>query len=283
MNLREALCAFLDHRREVLLVRRTGLPAGELSPGASKSLQGYIIAYLNIDEVIRIIRFEDHPEAGTDRPASSLAMSRSKRSSTCACVPCTSWKKSSIRKELDAGLEAEQTDLDPIARRRRIGSGNASPMKSTGCARQFGPETVLGRRRTELGDAPGAEIIDFDALVEKEPLTVLCSEKGWIRTVGGHITDTSGAQATRKATASAFILHAMTTDKPCAVRHGWPLLHHTGRPAAARPRLWRADPPVHRSRQRQRYRLLDGARPGRANCWSPAATVAVSSCRSGMS
>ena len=207
MNLREALCAFLDHRREVL-VRRTGHRLGIIARRI-EILQGFIVAYLNLDEVIRIIRFEDSPKqelmgrfALNDVQVEAILNMRLRA--------LHKLEEISIREEL-AGLEDEQADLtrllDDEDRQWTCIAYEVDRLRET-----FGPETVLGRRRTELGDAPGAEIVDFEALVAKEPVTVLCSEKGWIRTVGGHVTDTSGHRY-KEGDRERFVLHGTTTDR----------------------------------------------------------------------
>ena len=207
LNLREALCAFLDHRREVL-VRRTGHRLGIIARRI-EILQGFIVAYLNLDEVIRIIRFEDSPKqeligrfALNDIQVEAILNMRLRA--------LHKLEEISIREEL-AGLEDEQADLtrllDDEDRQWTCIAYEVDRLRET-----FGPETVLGRRRTELGDAPGAEIVDFEALVAKEPVTVLCSEKGWIRTVGGHVTDTSGHRY-KEGDRERFVLHGTTTDR----------------------------------------------------------------------
>ena len=207
MNLREALCAFLDHRRKVL-VRRTGHRLGIIARRI-EILQGFIVAYLNLDEVIRIIRFEDSPKqelmgrfALNDVQVEAILNMRLRA--------LHKLEEISIREEL-AGLEDEQADLtrllDDDDRQWTCIAYEVDRLRET-----FGPETELGRRRTELGDAPGAEIVDFEALVAKEPVTVLCSEKGWIRTVGGHVTDTSGHRY-KEGDRERFVLHGTTTDR----------------------------------------------------------------------
>ena len=207
MNLREALCSFLDHRREVL-VRRTGHRLGIIARRI-EILQGFIVAYLNLDEVIRIIRFEDSPKqelmgrfALNDVQVEAILNMRLRA--------LHKLEEISIREEL-AGLEDEQADLtrllDDEDRQWTCIAYEVDRLRET-----FGPETVLGRRRTELGDAAGAEIVDFEALVAKEPVTVLCSEKGWIRTVGGHVTDTGGHRY-KEGDRERFVLHGTTADR----------------------------------------------------------------------
>ena len=207
MNLREALCAFLDHRREVL-VRRTGHRLGIIARRI-EILQGFIVAYLNLDEVIRIIRFEDSPKQELmDRFALNDVQVEAILNMRLRALH--KLEEISIREEL-AGLEDEQADLtrllDDEDRQWTCIAYEVDRLRET-----FGPETELGRRRTELGDAAGAEIVDFEALVAKEPVTVLCSEKGWIRTVGGHVTDTSGHRY-KEGDRERFVLHGTTTDR----------------------------------------------------------------------
>ena len=207
MNLREALCAYLDHRRAVF-VRRTGHRLGIVARRI-EILQGFAVAYLNLDEVICIVRFEDRPKQAliehfelSDVQVEAILNMRLRA--------LHKLEEIGIRKEL-AELEDEQADLtgllDDEDRQWKCIAFEVGRLRET-----FGPDTELGRRRTELGDAPGAEIVDFEALVAKEPVTVLCSEKGWIRTVGGHVTDTS-AHRYKEGDRERFVLHAMTTDR----------------------------------------------------------------------
>ncbi len=207
MNLREALCAFLDHR-QIVLTRRTEFRLEKVARRI-EILRGYIVAYLNIDEVIRIIRFEDHPKpelmSRFDLSDVQVEAILNMRLRTLHKL-----EEIEINKELGE-LEAEQEDLMQLlgddARQWKCIAYEVDQLRQ-----MFGPETELGRRRTELGSAPSAEIVDFDALVEKEAVTVLCSEKGWIRTVGGHVADTSSHKY-KEGDRERFNLHAMTTDK----------------------------------------------------------------------
>ncbi|MCY4395116.1 MAG: DNA topoisomerase IV subunit A [Rhodospirillaceae bacterium] len=207
MDLREALCAFLNHRREVL-GRRTGHRLGIIARRV-EVLQGFIVAYLNLDEVIRIVRFEDHPKQEL-MGRYDLNEVQVEAILNMRLRALHKLEEIGIREEL-AGLEDEQADLTGLlqdqARQWKCVAFEVDRLHE-----RFGPDTELGRRRTELGDAPGAEIVDFEALVAKEPVTVLCSEKGWIRTVGGHVTDTGGHRY-KEGDRERFVLHAMTTDR----------------------------------------------------------------------
>jgi topoisomerase-4 subunit A len=207
MSLPEVLRAFLDHRREVLL-RRTRHRLGEIERRL-EILGGYLIAYLNIDEVIRIIREEDDPKRVmmkrwdlTDLQAEAILNMRLRA--------LRKLEEIEIRKEFDT-LKKEQKELkrlvkDESLQWKEIGSQIAALKK------QFGPQTELGRRRTEIGEAPSAVVVPLDAFVEREPVTVICSAKGWIRTLKGHVTDTSDLKY-KEGDRPRFQIHAETTDK----------------------------------------------------------------------
>ncbi len=207
MSLREVLRAFLDHR-QVVLIRRTEHRLAKIDRRL-EILEGYIIAYVNLDEVIRIIREEDEPKAEmmarwglTDVQAEAILNMRLRA--------LRKLEEIEIRKELKA-LEAEKADLqgllaDEDRQWKRIAEQIGEIKK------RFGKDTELGRRRTGHEEAPDAEVIDFEAFVEREPVTVLCSEKGWIRAIKGHVTDTS-AQKYKEGDRERFVIHAQTTDK----------------------------------------------------------------------
>ncbi len=207
MGLRDVLRAFLDHR-QVVLVRRTEHRLGKIDRRL-EILQGYIIAYVNLDEVIRIIREEDEPKQEmmnrwglTDVQAEAILNMRLRA--------LRKLEEIEIRKELEA-LEEEKADLQDLladeGRQWKRISEQIGDIK-----KRFGKDTQLGARRTGHDEAPAAEVIDFEAFVEREPVTVLCSEKGWIRTIKGHVTDTSG-QKYKEGDRERFVIHAQTTDK----------------------------------------------------------------------
>ena len=207
MTLREVLQAFLDHRHEVL-VRRTNHRLGKIA-ARLEVLEGYITAYLNLDEVIRIIRQEDEPKqvmmarwSLTDVQAEAILNMRLRS--------LRKLEEVEIRKELDA-LTEEQGDLEGLLgderRRWSVIAGQIGETKA-----RFGPDTAQGRRRTAMGDAPAADIIPIESVIEREPVTVLCSDKGWIRAVGGHRDDTEEAKY-KEGDRGRFVLHAQTTDR----------------------------------------------------------------------
>ena len=207
MNLKETLQAFLDHRR-VVLQRRS---RHRLTAVARRMeiLHGQIIVYLNLDEVIRIIREGDDPKAEmmarwelTEVQAEAILNMRLRA--------LRRLEEIEIRKELDR-LSAEETKLTALlASERRQWRAIANEVKTTGA--EFGGDTPLGRRRTEIGAAPAPIEIPVAALIEREPVTVLCSAKGWIRTVKGHNVP-AAEQKYKEGDAPRFAVNAETTDR----------------------------------------------------------------------
>ena len=207
MNLREVLQAFLAHRIEVL-ERRTRHRLGKIDHRL-EVLGGYLIAYLNLDEVIRIIREEDEPKksliktfALTDVQAEAILNMRLRS--------LRKLEEFEIKTEHDA-LTAERTDLaDLLENEPRRWKAIAKQIAETKI--KFGKNTPLGQRRTLIGDAPSAIVIPLEAMVEREPVTVFCSEKGWIRMVKGHQTEVADIKY-KDGDRERFVLRVETTDK----------------------------------------------------------------------
>jgi topoisomerase-4 subunit A len=211
MNLREVLQAFLDHR-QVVLRRRTSHRLDKIAKRL-EVLEGYLVAYLNLDEVIRIIREEDHPKQVmidrfelTDGQAEAILNMRLRA--------LRKLEELEIRKEHGKLLE-ERGDLEDLlaseSRQWRVIGHEIRDIR-----KRFGPETELGRRRTELAAPPSAVVVPLEAVVEREPVTVLCSSKGWIRAVKGHLDDEAngnGKAKYKEGDRGRFAVHAMTTDK----------------------------------------------------------------------
>ena len=207
MNLREVLQAFLDHR-QVVLQRRTAFRLEKIARRL-EILEGFLIAYLNLDEVIRIIREEDEPKA--------VMMKRWKLTDTQAEAILNMRLRALRRLEEIAiktehkELKAEQADLRKLMKdEKRRWKVIGEEIKATREA--FGQKTELGRRRTEIGDAPSDVVIPLEAVVEREPITILCSAKGWIRALKGHPEDVSDAKY-KDGDRGRFALRAQTTDK----------------------------------------------------------------------
>jgi topoisomerase-4 subunit A len=207
MSLKEVLRAFLDHRRDVLQ-RRT---AHRLTKIAARLdvLAGLLIVYLNLDEVIRIIRNEDEPKSKliarfklNDVQAEAILNTRLRQ--------LRKLEEMEIRRE-DAALREEQKDLHGLLEdTRKQWRKIAGELKET--RQLFGPGTAWGKRRTELGEAAAvAAEIDIEAFIAREPVTVILSEKGWIRALKGH-GDLGNLQF-KEGDHAQHIVRCETTDK----------------------------------------------------------------------
>lgn len=207
MNLREALQAYLNHRHEVL-ERKSRYRQGKIEHRL-EVLDGYLIAYLNLDELIEIIRREDEPKPVmmkrfklTDVQAEAILNMRLRSLRKLEEMELRNEHKT-LSKEL---AELKKLLADESLRWQAI-AGEIQELK-----KQFGPKTALGKRRTAIGDAPVISEEAFEVLVEREPITVICSAKGWIRAIKGHVAD-DGSAAYKEGDKGRFWLHAETTDK----------------------------------------------------------------------
>ncbi len=208
LGLREVLRQWLDHR-QIVLIRRANFRLEKIDHRL-EVLGGYLVAYLNIDEVIRIIRFEDSPKAKlmetfelTDVQAEAILNMRLRA--------LRKLEEIEIRREFEE-LTAERAELrglvgDEALQWKRI-AGEIRNVRD-----EFGKSTALGARRSRFAEAPAASDIDIEqAMIEKEPVTVICSEKGWIRALRGHLEDVSKLSF-KTGDAARCILKAQTTDK----------------------------------------------------------------------
>jgi len=207
MDLREVLQSWLDHRRVVLL-RRSNQRLAKIADRL-EILEGYMIAFLNIDEVIRIIRFEDHPKSAlieafklTDRQAESILNMRLRALNKLQEIEIQGEhdKLSAERDELNALVSTDSLQWDAIAEQVR-------EVRDI-----YGPKTELGARRTTFDVAPDIDIDLSTAFITKEPITVVMSEKGWIRSMKGKMDDLSGLKF-KEGDKLAFAVPAETTDK----------------------------------------------------------------------
>jgi topoisomerase-4 subunit A len=188
IGLAEALREWLDHRRDVLLRRsRHRLAAIE---HRLEVLGGYLIAYLNIDKVIKIIREEDEPKP--------VLMKRFKLSDVQA-EAILNMRLRNLRKleeieikREDKSLREEKGEIEKLLGSEKLQWKTvAAEIKEV--RKTFGPATELGKRRTHFGEAPEHDVAAVEAaMIEREPVTVVVSEKGWIRALRGHVTDLSG-------------------------------------------------------------------------------------------
>jgi topoisomerase-4 subunit A len=188
LGLAEALREWLDHRREVLL-RRSRHRLAEIEHRL-EVLGGYLIAYLNLDKVIKIIRKEDEPKPVLIKTF-KLSEVQAEAILNMRLRNLRKLEEMEIRAE-DKALREERTKLKSLigspAQQWKTISSQIKELKNT-----FGPKTDLGRRRTTFGIAPAHdEAAIEEAMVVREPITVVVSEKGWIRALRGHVTDLTG-------------------------------------------------------------------------------------------
>jgi len=188
VGLAEALREWLDHRRDVLL-RRSRHRLAEIEHRL-EVLGGFLVAYLNLDKVIKIIRREDEPKPVlmkefklTDVQGDAILNMRLRN--------LRKLEEMEIRSE-DKALREELKSIKALtgspARQWKKIAGEIKELKV-----QFGPKTELGKRRTSFGEAPAHdEAAIEEAMVVREPITVVVSEKGWIRALRGHVSDFSG-------------------------------------------------------------------------------------------
>lgn len=206
MSLRDVLREWLDHRKDVL-IRRSNFRLAEIARRL-EILGGYLIAYLNLDEVIRIIRTEDEPKA--------VLMKRFKLTDTQA-EAILNMRLRALRKleEIEIRRENDALKKEEAGLKKLVKSEDAQWEHITGEIKEtkekYGKKTPLGKRRTDFAQAPEIDLDLEQAMIEKEPVTVVCSDKGWIRAMKGHLEDTSGLVYKEGDTAK-FVVKAETTD-----------------------------------------------------------------------
>ncbi|AMG75681.1 DNA topoisomerase IV subunit A [Sphingopyxis granuli] len=209
MGLHQLLTEWLQHQI-VVLVRRAKHRIGKIDDRL-ELVGGYLIAFLNLDRIIEIIRTEDEPKPVmmaefllTDRQAEAILNMRLR----------------SLRKLEEMELKREQADL--TAEREELVKLVESPARQRTRLKRdlaalravYGPDTALGARRTTLSEAAPARDIPLDAMIEKEPVTVILSKRGWIRAQRGHVAEGQwGDFKFKEGDELAFAAHAQTTDK----------------------------------------------------------------------
>ena len=206
MSIKEVLSAFLKHR-DIVLVRRSQYRLNKIAH-RMELLQGFLIAYLNLDRVIEIIRNEDEPKAVlmaefslTDVQAEAILNMRLRS--------LRKLEEAQIQKEYEA-LAIEKAELELLLndidlRKKKLAEEIKSIQKS------FGQKTELGKRRTIIADAPQEVEIAIEAMIEKEPITVVLSKKGWIRSIKGHL-DSLDDLKFKEGDALKATLKTYTTD-----------------------------------------------------------------------
>ena len=213
LGLKGVLRAWLDHR-QVVLVRRSNHRLAAIRRRL-EVLEGYLAVYLNLDEVIRIIREEDQPKPAliarftlTDVQAEAILNMRLRS--------LRRLEEMEIRKEHKA-LEREARDLSTLLKDEgRRWQRIAEELEATRVRFGAGP---LGARRTVLGEVPSVVEVNADHLIEREPITVILSQKGWIRAVRGHVAD-GGELKFKEGDALALLVPCQTTDRLCLVATG---------------------------------------------------------------
>jgi topoisomerase-4 subunit A len=209
MGLHQLLTEWLQHQI-VVLIRRSKHRIAKIDDRL-ELVAGYLIAFLNLDRIIEIIRTEDEPKAVmmaefmlTDRQAEAILNMRLR----------------SLRKLEEMELKREQEEL--TAERDELVKLVESPARQKTRLRKdlsalrgvYGPDTALGARRTTLAEAAPARDIPLDAMIEKEPVTVILSKRGWIRAQRGHVAPEGwGEFKFKEGDELAFAARAQTTDK----------------------------------------------------------------------
>jgi topoisomerase IV subunit A len=229
-SLKEVLRAFLDHRREVL--KRRSQHRLEKIDHRLEILEGFIITFLNLDRVIDIIRYDEEPKPAL--MAEDWGRKHVRATSEKDYVgPVKGGEGELSEVQAEAILNMRLRSLRRLEEMELIAERDALMLERAGLVdllesdrlqwkqigveledirARFGKGTVLGARRTQLAEAGEVEEVSFEAMIEREPITVICSQMGWIRALKGHV-DLSTEQKFKDGDAARFAFHAETTDK----------------------------------------------------------------------
>lgn len=229
-SLKEVLRAFLDHRRDVL-VRRTTFRVEKIDHRL-EVLEGLIIAFLNLDRVIDIIRYDDDPKlalmaenwqidhvrAISEADYVGPDTGREGELTEVQAEAILNMRLRSLRRleemelvrERDALMEERAGLSDLLASDSLQWARVAEQLKDT--KKQFGKDYAGGARRSQFTEAAEAEDVPIEAMIEREPITIVCSKMGWIRAMTGHI-DLNRELKYKDGDGPAFIFHAETTDR----------------------------------------------------------------------
>ncbi|MQY44444.1 DNA topoisomerase 4 subunit A [Epibacterium sp. SM1969] len=228
-SMKEVLRAFLDHRRDVL--QRRARHRMEKIDHRLEVLEGFIIAFLNLDRVIDIIRYDDDPKAALMRedwnidhpralteaeyvsPGKGVGELTEVQAEAILNMRLRSLRKLEeieLTRERDA-LRAERAELVEL-----LSSDDIQWTRITEQLREtkkkFGKDFDGGARRTRFAEAAEVEDVPLEAMIEREPITVVCSKMGWIRAMTGHI-DLSRELKFKDGDGPRFVFHAETTDR----------------------------------------------------------------------
>ncbi|NRB36274.1 MAG: DNA topoisomerase IV subunit A [Rhodobacteraceae bacterium] len=228
-SMKEVLRAFLDHRQDVLQ-RRSRHRLGKIDHRL-EVLEGFIIAFLNLDRVIDIIRYDDDPKAALMREEWGRSYARATSEADYVSPPAgegelnetqadaiLNMRLRSLRRLEELELKREQSELmkeraaledllaDPSLQWARISEQLRETRKT------FGKDYLGGARRTRFAEAEDIEEVPLEAMIDREPITVVCSQMGWIRAMNGHIALDRELKF-KDGDGPRFIFHAETTDR----------------------------------------------------------------------
>jgi topoisomerase-4 subunit A len=209
MNLKEVLQAWLNHQQDVL-VRRSHFRLAKIIHRL-EILEGYLKAYLDLDKVIHIIRTEDEPKP---------KLMKAFKLTEVQAEAILNMRLRSLRKLEEMEIKGEHKDLskekDDLEKLVKSESRQWTKIKKQigEIKKMFGADTPLGKRRTKAGKAPAPMAIEAltEAMTEKEPITVICSDKGWIRAMKGHGHNAADFKY-KDGDSGKYVIEAQTTDK----------------------------------------------------------------------
>ena len=229
-SLKEVLRAFLDHRREVL-IRRSQHRMAKIDHRL-EVLEGFIVAFLNLDRVIDIIRYDDDPKAALIREDWSLTHKRAMDEtdylspalrdeeglSEVQAEAILNMRLRSLRRleELEllreqSALMEERAELEDLLDSDDLQWSRISEqLRET--RKQFGKNYKGGARRTLFAEAAEVEDVPIEAMIEREPITIVCSKMGWVRALSGHV-DLTRELKFKDGDEARFMFHAETTDR----------------------------------------------------------------------
>lgn len=209
LSLKDVLTRWIRHQIEVL-VRRAQHRLGKIDDRI-ELLDGYLIAYLNLDRVIEIIRTEDEPKPImmaefnlNDRQAEAILNMRLR-----SLRRLEEFEIKTEREKLAEEREGLVALIESPARQKTKLKKDLAALRVT-----YGPDTVIGKRRTLIAEAAAPKDIPLEAMIEREPITVIMSQRGWVRAMKGHVAlDAAEALKFKEGDGAAFAFHAQTTDK----------------------------------------------------------------------
>ncbi|MDF0599023.1 DNA topoisomerase IV subunit A [Psychromarinibacter halotolerans] len=228
-SLKEVLRAFLDHRREVLL-RRSRHRLAKIDHRL-EVLEGFITAFLNLDRVIDIIRYDDDPKAALMREDWSRDFVKAMSEADYVSPPAGEGELTEVqtdailnmrlrslrrleemelRREREALMEERAGIEDLLDSEDVQWSRIADQIRETRA--QFGAKAEGGARRTQFAEATEVEDVPLEAMIEREPVTIVCSKMGWIRAMKGHIALDQELKY-KDGDEGRHIFHAETTDR----------------------------------------------------------------------